>query len=130
MRIFTVQRIAAALYPFFLLTLSAQQLQEKATPTVGPRLVRFAGSAPMPAGAPAGLLVGAMFRIYNDAQGGTPLWSETQNVEPTADGKYSVLLGATSSEGIPASVLSTGESRWLEVEFQILGQTRNRGCCW
>ncbi len=96
--------------------LQAQTALEKPTPTVGPRLVRFAGSVP-PAVASAGGAVGAIFSIYKEEHEGTPLWSETQNVQPESDGKYSVLLGATTDSGVPASIFTSGESRWLQVEI-------------
>ena len=103
--------------------LSAQAPLEKPTPTAGPRLVRFAGSVPTPPGAQATGAVGAIFGVYKDEQGGSPLWTEAQNLEPAADGKYSVLLGATSNEGLPSEIFAAGESRWLQVEFQLPGQT-------
>src|ERR1039458_6192332 len=103
--------------------LSAQAPLEKPTPTAGPRLVRFAGSVPTPPGAQATGAVGAIFGVYKDEQGGFPRWTEAQNLEPAADGKYSVLLGATSNEGLPSEIFAAGESRWLQVEFQLPGQT-------
>jgi len=45
---------------------------------------------------------------------------ETQNVHPDKFGHYSVALGSTSSQGLPANVFATGEARWLGV--QVHGQ--------
>jgi hypothetical protein len=95
-------------------SLRAQTTPEKPTPTAGPRLVRFSGSllTHSPGGA-----VGVIFSIFREEHDGSPLWTELQNIEPAPDGKYSVLLGATTSEGIPAAIFTTGESRWLQVEL-------------
>ena len=45
---------------------------------------------------------------------------ETQNVTPGRTGQYTVTLGATTSEGLPADVFASGEARWLAV--QVVGQ--------
>src|SRR5688500_12753244 len=42
--------------------------------------------------------------IYADAEGGTPLWQETQTVAIDHEGRYSLLLGATRADGVPADV--------------------------
>lgn len=60
--------------------------------------------------------------IYKDQQGGAPLWMETQNVTLDAQGNYSLLMGATQSEGLPLELFATGESRWLGVQAQLPGE--------
>jgi trimeric autotransporter adhesin len=90
-----------------------------AVPAV-PRLIRFAGSFHAPSGQPAGPL-GATFSIYSQQEGGTPLWTEEQNVEVDANGNYSVLLGATTNEGVPVELFSSNQARWLQVQFHTPG---------
>lgn len=82
-----------------------------------PRTVRFSGVVK-----PAGLLHGSSvanvtFALYADAQGGSPSWEETQNVTLDEQGRFTVLLGATSNEGLPLSLFVSGEARWLAVRL-------------
>jgi len=89
-------------------------------PTAVPALVPFTGTA---VGEDAKPLTGQTtitFLIYKDEQAGEPLWSESQNVAIDATGHYKVQLGATSANGLPTDLFSTGEARWLEI--QIAGQ--------
>jgi hypothetical protein len=85
--------------------------------TVVPRLVNFSGSAINDQGKPVTGIVGITFSIYNAQQGGAPLWLETQNVTADARGNYTVQLGATTSEGLPLDVFTSGEARWLGVRI-------------
>jgi hypothetical protein len=61
------------------------------------------------------------FAIYQQQEGGAPLWLETQNVTTDAGGRYSILLGNTSASGLPNDLFSPREQRWLGVQVQ--GQT-------
>jgi hypothetical protein len=69
-------------------------------------------------GKPLTGVVGVTFSLYQDQQGGSPLWLETQNVQAGKTGNYTVALGSTSSQGVPADVFATGEARWLGVRPQ------------
>jgi hypothetical protein len=100
---------------------SAQQTQSTDTVTVVPKLVHFAGSLHLPVNQPTGP-VGATFAIYGEPEGGTPLWSEDQNVELDASGNYTVLLGATKNGGIPLELFAAGEPRWLQAKFYAPGE--------
>jgi len=60
------------------------------------------------------------FLLYNNFQGGEPLWSETQNVTLENSGHYSVYLGISKPDGVPMSMFTSGEAHWLGV--QIAGQ--------
>jgi hypothetical protein len=88
-----------------------------ATPAIGSgqRLIRFNGRALDGAAQPVAGVAGVTFAIYEDQSGGAPLWQETQNLTTEADGRFSVLLGATSATGIPPELFVSGESRWLAV---------------
>jgi len=63
-------------------------------------VVRWNGILP----AAAGRTVEVSFALYQDQAGGLALWNETQTVPVGADGRYSVLLGATSAEGLPSTL--------------------------
>jgi trimeric autotransporter adhesin len=96
----------------------AQQSVATATNVVVPPLVNFNGVLADIDGKPLTGVVGVTFYIYNEQQGSAPLWMETQNVQPDATGHYSVMLGATTSTGLPSSVFATGEAHWLGVQAQ------------
>ncbi len=84
--------------------------------SVVPQLVRFAGTLFDLNGKPLTGTVGVTFALYKDQQGGAPLWLETQNVQADGNGHYSVMLGSTTAEGLPADLFSSGDARWLGVE--------------
>ena len=46
------------------------------------------------------------------------MWIETQNVRPDKFGHYTVMLGATKSQGLPTDLFASGEARWLGVQAQ------------
>jgi len=77
-----------------------------------PSLVRSQGILPEHAGEK--LLL--RFSIYENAQSHEPLWSEQQIVQVGARGEYSVLLGAGSAIGLPHTLFTTAEPRWLAVQ--------------
>src|SRR5262245_6687290 len=79
------------------------------------RLVQVGGTLKNgPSAAPSVIAV-ATFAIYKEAEGGAPLWQETQNVQLDAEGRFNVLLGAVSDGGIPAQVFTADEPRWLSI---------------
>jgi trimeric autotransporter adhesin len=111
--------LIALLLPF---NLHAQQSsgQLAVAGTMVPRLMRFSGVVP---GAGEGAQPGVMgieFAFYAEATGGSPLWMETQNVRPDTSGHYSVLLGSTTVEGLPANVFTSEQAHWVGV--RISGQ--------
>jgi hypothetical protein len=83
-------------------------------------LVNYSGVAADINGKPLSGITGMTFLLYRDEKGGAPLWMETQNVHPDKTGHYSVVLGSTTSQGLPQDVFASGEARWLGV--QIVGQ--------
>jgi hypothetical protein len=58
------------------------------------------------------------FAVYEEPTGGAALWAETQVVELDEQGHYSVLLGATRADGLPAQLFPTGKARWLGVQVE------------
>jgi hypothetical protein len=67
-------------------------------------------------------VVGVTFAIYKEQEGGAALWLETQNVGLDEQGRYTVLLGATKSEGLPLELFLGGETRWLGAQVQLPGE--------
>jgi hypothetical protein len=83
-----------------------------------PKVVAFNGVLSELNGRPLTGVAGVTFSLYKNSQGGAPLWMETQNVHPDKSGHYSVMLGSTTSQGLPADVFISGEARWLAVQVQ------------
>jgi hypothetical protein len=93
------------------------------TIAVVPQLIPYSGVAKDVSGKPLSGVVGITFLLYQQEQGGAPLWLETQNVQADSRGNYSVQLGATLANGLPSDLFVTGEARWLGV--QISGQAES-----
>ena len=91
--------------------------QQNATANV-PRVVRFAGTITNADGTPRTGVVGVMFSLYSEQQGGTALWTELQNVTVDANGQYTVLLGSQHSDGVPADLFTSNEARWLGIQVE------------
>ena len=121
MRLF-IRILAPALAGFLCSAAVAQQSQNPAAPAV-PNLIRFAGSYHATANPPAGP-IGATFAIYAEQEGGTPLWTEDQNIELDADGNYTVLLGSAKNEGVPLQLFPAGEARWVQVKLYTPAEGR------
>jgi hypothetical protein len=83
-----------------------------------PAMVNFSGTLTDGNGKLLSGLMGVTFYLYKDAQGGSPLWLETQSVQADNSGHYKVMLGSTSSHGLPAELFVSGEARWLGVQVQ------------
>lgn len=87
---------------------------------VVPRLVNYTGRIVDVQGAPAPGIAGVTFAIYRDQEGGPALWLETQNVQADKSGRYTVQLGSSTPDGLPAELFASGEARWLGI--QVSGQ--------
>jgi hypothetical protein len=103
-------------------SLCAQQYTAAASPAgtgaAIPMMVNFTGTLTDSSSKPLTGTVGVTFSLYNDQEGGSPLWLETQNVAPDASGRYSVILGSATSQGLPADLFTSGQARWLGVQAQ------------
>jgi hypothetical protein len=92
-----------------------------AVPSSGvPNMINYSGMLKDASGRVLTSVTGVTFLLYQDEQGGAPLWMETQNVTPDKSGHYTVMLGATTSSGVPADLFVAGAARWLGV--QVAGQ--------
>ena len=94
------------------LPVSAQQPAAAANGVVPP-VVKFSGVLTDVNSKALTGMVGVTFSLYKDSQGGAPLWVETQNVQADKNGHYSVMLGSSSSQGLPGNLFVSGEARWL-----------------
>jgi len=113
-------RILCVVVGFLLLVLSLSAQTAGSSPAVAqvPPLIQFSNVATDVNGKPLTGVVGINFYLYREQQGGSPLWLETQNVQPDNTGHYSVMLGSTTSQGLPTSIFTSGEAQWLGVQVQ------------
>ncbi|MGA8214923.1 MAG: hypothetical protein WB799_15105 [Candidatus Sulfotelmatobacter sp.] len=103
-------------------SLTPQTVAQTSTQTASalPRLVRFGGTVKDLNGSPLNGVVGITFALYSEPTGGAPLWLETQNATADGNGRYTVLLGSTKTEGLPADLFTLEQARWVGV--QVSGQ--------
>ena len=76
-----------------------------------PHVVRYSGTADVP----SGHALSVKFALYENQTGGDALWSESQQVTTGESGKYSVLLGAATENGLPQTVFSSAQAKWLGI---------------
>ena len=117
-------RIACVVVAFvsLVLSLTSVTVAQTSTQTASalPRLVRFGGTVKDLNGSPLTGVVGITFAFYSEKTGGAPLWLETQNATADSNGHYTVLLGSTKPEGLPADLFTSEQARWAGV--QVSGQ--------
>jgi hypothetical protein len=53
------------------------------------------------------------FALYEQDEGGTPLWQERQTIQLDRRGHFTAAVGSTTSGGIPAELFGTGKTLWL-----------------
>jgi hypothetical protein len=80
--------------------------------TTPPNVISFSDTL---TGQPDGAIT-ATFALYPDPQSTTPAWTETQAVQ-VSQGKYTVLLGAATTNGIPADIFAADQAHWLGVQI-------------
>src|SRR5580700_7890601 len=86
-----------------------------------PRVTYLTGVVKDSAGKPQTGMLGITFSLYEEQQGGVPLWTETQSVSLDEHGGYAVLLGAMQQGGLPVELFSSGKARWLGIAPQLPG---------
>jgi len=83
-----------------------------------PPLIQFTNVATDQGGNTLSGVVDLTFTLYAAQQGGQPLWTETQNNVPLdVTGHYSVQLGITKPNGVPPTLFTSGQARWLGVRI-------------
>src|SRR5579859_2426052 len=122
-RKFIVKKYRGSIATVCLLLLTATLMVAQSTSTADssttvPQMVKFTGALKDHLGHARTGMIGVSFALYKEQYDGTPLWLEPQNVEADSDGNYSVLLGSTKTEGLPADLFSTSEPRWLGVQVE------------
>ena len=106
--------LVALLWPTTYLAQSSQP-----APTLSqPRLVNLSGIFQPANGQPAAGVHAVTLAIYTEETGGSPVWEETQSVAVDAEGRYTLLIGATQTDGLPLGVFASGEAQWLGITFQ------------
>src|ERR1700693_1200066 len=98
--------------------------------TALPQEINFSAALRDSSGKPLTGTFAVTFSLYNQQEGGTPSWSETQNVAADLAGRYSVLLGAASSAGVSADLFSSGEGHWLGVRVLTPGEVEQPRVRW
>src|SRR3954469_8075328 len=87
-----------------------------------PRLINITGGFRPADGQPPATVETVTLSIYAEQAGGTPLSQETQTVTVDERGRYSLLLGATHTGGIPLEVFGSAEAHWLGTRFERPGE--------
>jgi hypothetical protein len=112
-------RLYGACFSLFItLTCVCISAQTNSANSVLPKLIRFSGKVSNGSGKTQSVIVGLTFSLYQEEQGGAPLWLETQNIQLDANGHYTASLGASKPEGLPIELFASGEARWLGVQPQ------------
>jgi len=83
-----------------------------------PNLVRFSGTATASNGKALNRSVGITFALYQNQDGGSPLWLETQKVAPDRYGRYTISLGVNKAQGVPLDLFSSRQAQWLGVQIE------------
>jgi hypothetical protein len=86
-----------------------------------PHFVKLNGTMKKSDSLPPETTVAVRFIVYAQETGGSPLWQEVQNVRVDGQARYEATLGANTSEGIPMSLFTSGEPRWLGVQILAPG---------
>lgn len=111
---------AWALVAISVISMASISVGQDGKESVIPAFVKYSGSLTDANGHSVSGTVEVTFSLYNEERGGAALWMESQKVEADSAGHYTVALGLTTSQGLPASLFVAGEARWLGV--QIAGQ--------
>jgi hypothetical protein len=68
-------------------------------------------------------VAGVLFSVYEQQEGGAPVWMEVQNVTPDGRGHFTAQVGSTKSEGIPPELFGDEKTRWLGMQVLLPGET-------
>jgi hypothetical protein len=93
----------------------------QSTGSTVPRLVNFSGVLKDSSGKALTGSVTLTLSLYTEQDGGSPLWVETQSVQPDDQGHYTLLLGATQPNGLPLDLFTSGTAQWLGIQPALPG---------
>ena len=82
------------------------------------RLVKVSGVLTDVAGKPLSGEVQMKSTLYKEETDEEPLWTETQKLGIDTCGRYTALLGATQTGGVPVELFGSDDARWLGVEVE------------
>src|SRR5258708_18111802 len=80
-----------------------------------PPVIKFSGVLREFDNSPRTSVARVTFGMFKDAEGGSPIWMETQNVQPDSTGRFTVFLGAMHSAGLRQDLFASGDARWIEI---------------
>ena len=110
-----LRAFAVALFIARVATVAAQGTSAPSTPqTSTTRLLPVSGILTDPTGTPLTGTVVITLTLFDAAEHGTVLWSETQQVQVDARGRYTAYLGMTTP--VPQAAFSHEQARWLGIE--------------
>jgi hypothetical protein len=58
---------------------------------------------------------GLTFAVYQNQEGGSAIWSESQTITPDSHGRYTAVWGSVTVGGIPSELFASGETQWIGV---------------
>jgi hypothetical protein len=101
-------------------SLASAQDPQAVTPTT--RLIPYTAALPDAGADGAAGARTITFALFDEAEGGTLLWSETQTVSVDARGRYAAHLGSVTA--LPLEIFRSEQARWLEVTVDGKAQPR------
>ncbi len=87
-----------------------------------PRVIWFSGAFRPADKRPVAAVETVTVAVYREREGGDAVWQETQRVSMEPDGRYSLLMGSTLSNGLPLDVFTSGEPRWIGITLHRPGE--------
>src|SRR5438128_873046 len=116
----TVRRLFVRSLAFMFSSLLCLMQAQTSSSTLSalPHLIKYSGVLKHTDGRARSSSVGVVFSIYDKEDAVAAVWLETQIVTVDDTGRYTVLLGSTKIEGLPASIFSRGEARWIGVQAE------------
>ena len=81
--------------------------------------VEFKGVLNDPEGEHLTGVIGVLLAVYDQQQGGTPLWQGVQNVKVDNRGDFTILV---EKEGIPSELFTTKKTLWLGGLLLLAGE--------
>jgi hypothetical protein len=117
--------VAARLAAVFVCLGLAPALHGQTGPAPGsvvPRVMWFSGTYQPVDGSPPAPVESVTLSVYHDEKGGQPIWQETQSVVIGQSGRFNILVGSSTPDGLPADLFASGEPRWLGMLFKRTGE--------
>jgi hypothetical protein len=105
----------------FAISCTAQCPTDSACDPAVPHVVKFSGMLQNVEGMSEARLLPVRFTLYDQSNGGNALWQEVQNVRVDQQGRYEVMLGANTTDGIPVALFPAGQPRWVSVQILAPG---------